>query len=221
MRRRAASTPGWGPGRNRREDTPGIGAGQPAGWVVSGRSCLLVLTTTRSINPSTRRTGTSNIAGRTAPTPSAPPRRPLGPRHRWDRGLVAVYLHGRVVDHPQRAGHLRHRIPERDRLLAGLDPNAAGGEDVEELLHQGSVVAQERGLRDLQCPRQALERLDRRSHVAVLVARESRLGDPGDLLEVRLRVPGLDPGRAKTLPKRALVLHASPPCGCPRRNLTF
>src|SRR4029453_14670824 len=107
-------------------------------------------------------------------------------------------------------------------LLARADPDTARGEDVEELLHQCAVVPQERRFRHLQRPGEALERLDRRSDVPVLVPRQARLRDPGDLLQVRLRVPRLDPGRAEPLSERAFVGHATPPIdgGCSTGNLS-
>src|SRR4029453_8699394 len=116
-----------------------------------------------------------------------------------------------VVHHSERTCDVGDGAPEGDRLLAGGDPHPAAGEDVEELLHQGAVVTQERGLRDVQRPGQALQRLDRGCDVSVLVATQPRLRDPGDLLQVRLRVPGLDPRGTESLSERTLVGHLSPP----------
>src|SRR4029450_7242339 len=70
---------------------------------------------------------------------------------------------------------------------------------------------QKRGLRHIQRPGEALERLDRGSDVPVLIPRQTRLRDPRDLLQVRLRVPRLDPCRAEPLSERASVGRVTPP----------
>src|SRR5262245_42042871 len=118
-----------------------------------------------------------------------------------------------LVDHPEGTGDVGHGAAERNRLLARADPNAARRQHLEEFLHQGTVVPEERGLRYAQCAGQPLERLDGRCDVAVLVAGESRLGDPRDLLEIRLRVPRLDPRRPESLSERAFVVHCQFPLG--------
>ena len=103
-------------------------------------------------------------------------------------------------------------LPEGDRLLAGGDPRTPRPVRTwKNSSIRRAVVTQERGLRDVQRPGQPLERLDRRRDVPVLVAAQPCLRDPGDLLQVRLRVPGLDPCRAESLSERAFVGHALPP----------
>src|SRR6266545_1611286 len=87
--------------------------------------------------------------------------------------------------------------------------------DVEEVLQDRALVAEERRLRDPQGPSQSLQCLDRRCDMTVLIAGQSGFGDPRDLLKVRLGVSGPHPRLAQTLAKRPLIVHETAPSIAP------
>src|SRR4029453_3781967 len=116
-------------------------------------------------------------------------------------------LHGEV--------HVCHRVGQGPGLVRGLDSDTPLVEDVEEVLQDRALVAEERRLRDPQGPGQSLQCLDGRSHMAVLIAGQSGFGDPRDFLKVRLGVSGPHPRLAQTLTKRPLIVHRDSPLDPP------
>src|SRR5439155_9540641 len=87
------------------------------------------------------------------------------------------------------------------------DRDAPLAEDVEELLHRGPLVAQERCLGDVQGAREAVQGLDRGLDVTVLVARQPRLRDAGQLLQLRLGEPRREPGFAEPRAEVTPLIH--------------
>ena len=91
--------------------------------------------------------------------------------------------------------------------------HAALGKHVEEVLHDPPLVAQERGLGDVQRAGQTSQRLDRGLDVAVLVPGEPSLGDAGELLELGLAEACAERASRSRLPKclpSSLVVHEHP-----------
>src|SRR6266545_812800 len=116
-------------------------------------------------------------------------------------------LHGEV--------HVRHGVGQGSGLVRGLDADASLVKDVEEVLQDRALVAEEGRLRDPQGPGQSLQCLDGRSDMTVLIARQPGFGDPRDLFKVRLGVSRPHPRFTQTLAKRPLIVHGDSPLDCP------
>src|SRR6266540_39524 len=162
-------------------------------------------------SPEARSTRQPSLVGRPGPVPEGGYGRGQGPL-----ALIALAgeplglgraLHGEV--------HVRHGVGQGPGLVRGLDTDASLMKDVEEVLQDRALVAEERRLRDPQGPSQSLQCLDRRCDMTVLIAGQSGFGDPRDLLKVRLGVSGPHPRLAQTLAKRPLIVHETAPSIAP------
>mgnify|MGYP003349179286 CR=1 FL=1 len=111
-----------------------------------------------------------------------------------------------VGEAPEGVEQVGHGVGHRDGLVARVDPHAPSVERVEEGLEDRPLVAEEARLGDSEGDGEALERLDRRRDVPVLVAGEPGLRDARGLLDVGLAEAGAQARLAQALPEGLCVL---------------